>query len=150
VLLYVTQSPNFPVLYAIAYGAPAVMLIFLALRYRLGADGKPYWYPEGKLLTAITLYPCVLFLIAATVATTHPGRLQDLTRQAFEQFGDKFAGKLQDDEAEVFRNAIASASRIAPALVSYSWIFVAVLSMLGAQHILRQQKWNLRDSFSIQ
>jgi hypothetical protein len=148
-VLYLTQTSNFPVLYAIAYGIPAIMLTFLALRYRLDAGQKLHWYPEGKLLTAITLYPCALFLLFAWAATSHPGGLLDLTQQAFDKFATQFAAKLDEDQAEIFRQAMANAAKFAPALVAYTWILVAVLSMGGAQHILRRQKLNLRDSLSI-
>ncbi len=147
-LLYASEPPNFAVLYVIAYGVPAVSLIGLALRYRIGTDLKVRWYPEGRLLTAITFYPCILFLVAAAVASTHPGGLLDLTQTMFTQVGTQFAKQLPEDQATAFNSAIARAAKIAPALIGYTWIFVAIISMSGAQHILNKQKLNLRDSFS--
>jgi hypothetical protein len=147
--LYLTQPPNFAVLYAIAYGVPAVVLTGMAMRYRLGADGRPVWSSEGKILTAITLYPCLLFVTAAAAAATHPGGLLDITQQAFNQMGGQFAAKFDADQAEVFHRAMANAAKIAPALVAYTWIIVAILSLAGAQNILRQRQWNLRDDFSL-
>lgn len=148
-VLYATQPPNFAVLYAFAYGIPAIVLIGMALRYRIGPEQNVYWCPEGRLLTAITLYPCVLFLVAVAVATSHPGGLLDITQQAFNQVGDQLAKKFDADQALLFHRAINNAAKIAPALVSYTWILVAIVSLGGAQYILTQQKWNLRDRFSL-
>jgi uncharacterized protein YybS (DUF2232 family) len=137
------------VLYVIAYGVPAILLVGLSLRFRVGADQQAAWYPEGKILTAITLYPSALFLIAATVASSHEGGLLALSQEAFSKMGTEYASKFPPDQAEAFQHVIANAARIAPAMVSYIWIIVAIISLAGAQFILRQQKFNLRDSFAL-
>jgi uncharacterized protein YybS (DUF2232 family) len=158
VVLYLTHPNNFAVLYAIAYGIPAILLTGLALRYRLAQDDSVNWYPEGKLLTAITLYPCILFLTAAAVATTHPGGLLDIIQNAFDQIANQLIDTFRQTQADTFdeqhvealRSMIAGIAKIAPALLAYTWILVAILSIAGAHYILRQQKWNLRVTFSIQ
>jgi len=150
-LLLVLEPVNITFLYVFAYAVPAIGLSLLALRNRVGTDGKVSWFPEGKLLTAITIYPCILFLAAVGLASTHQGGLLDLTQQAFVKVGDHFAKQFDDaDKIDLFRKAMEQAAQIAPALVAYTWILVAIISLAGAQYVLRQQKWNLRAHFSLQ
>jgi len=40
---------------------PALMLCLLALRHRYDDAGTLYWYPAGRLITALVLYPLVVF-----------------------------------------------------------------------------------------
>ena len=89
------------------------------------------------------------FLIAVAMTSSHPGGLLDMTQQAFSQIGTALAKKFPDDQQEMFQAAIASAAKIAPTLVAYTWILIAIVSMAAAQNILRQRKWNLRDNFSL-
>jgi hypothetical protein len=148
--LYMTGPPNIAFFYVFAYAVPAMALTMMALRYRVGDDQKVYWYPESKLLMAVTLYPCALFLIAAIGSSGHEGGLLDLTRQALMPVSDRLAKQFGADEAELFHSAMESAVRIAPALLAYTWIIIAVISMGVAQIFLQQSKWNLRDNFSVQ
>lgn len=149
VTLFLTQSISFAVIYTLVFGIPAIVLTALALRYRIGLDQKLYWYPEGKLITAITLYPCFLFLVAVVATSTHPGGLLDITEKAFAQVGAALADKLPADQTELFNNTLNSFAKLAPALFAYTWILVALISIGGAQFILQKQKMNLRDGFSI-
>lgn len=148
--LYMSQPSNYAVLYAMLYAIPAVTLIRLALRHRTGENEKLYWYPEGKLLTSIVLYPCILFLFAAAAATTHPGGLLDLTMSALNQHATDFAAKFPDEDPEMFRRAVASASGLIPTFAAYLWIMLTVFTMAAAQRILKKQEWNLRENFSLQ
>lgn len=147
--LLVSQPANVAVRYLITYGIPTVILIALSLRYRMGTDQRVAWYPEGKILTAITLYPCILFLIAAAAAAHHEGGLLTLTQEQFIKSDIQHAFKMPDNQGELSPNIVAGLAMVTPTLMAYVWIMIAIFSMAGAQYILRQQKMNLRDGFSL-
>lgn len=150
VALALMQPAGLVVAYLLAFGIPAVTLIRMALRYRIGGDQVAYWYPEGNLLTLVTFYPCVLFIIASIIAAPHAGGLLSLTSETFNQHATDFAAQFPEDQPEAFHKAVAMISGIMPAFLSYFWILVAMMSIVGAQYVLRQRKLNLRDVFSFQ
>lgn len=147
--LYFSQPHNLAVLYAVGYGIPAVTLIRLALRSRVGENQQLFWYPEGKLFTAIILYPCVLFIFAAAVSSGHDGGLLDLTNVALNEHAKDFAARFPNEDPIIFQRAVEVASGVIPTFTSYMWIIVTIFSIAGAQKFLTKQKWNLRSDFSL-
>lgn len=148
-ILYFTPAHSFGVIYILLFAVPAASIIRLALRYRTGDDGKTHWYPDGKLLAGITLYPCALFLLSVAAAWSHEGGLMQMTRDAFNQHATEFAARFPNDQPEAFHYAVDVASTIVPAFASYMWILLTLFSVVGAQRILSRNKWNLRDNFSL-
>jgi hypothetical protein len=43
------------------YVLPVMLLCLLALRYRYDEHGKLFWYPAGRLVTALILYPLAVY-----------------------------------------------------------------------------------------
>jgi uncharacterized protein YybS (DUF2232 family) len=147
-ILLITQPSKIAFYYVFIFAVPAVVVCMLALRYRV-VNGQIFWYPESRLMTAITLYPCAIFIGLVALTSGHPGGLLGLTQQAFAQFSTEAAQHLGEDQADMFQTFIDQAAHVAPAMLSFAWIFVTLISLLGAQHILRKQKWTLREEFNI-
>ena len=148
-LYFTEEHANFSVLYIVIYGVPAMTLCRLALRYRMDDAQKVHWYPEGKFLTALTLYPCALFLLAVGAASSHPGGLLALTSEAMKEHTAQFAARFPETQPELFERAVDNAANFIPAFMAYFWIFVSIFSVGGAQYMLRQQKWSLRSDMRL-
>ncbi|NBO20348.1 MAG: hypothetical protein EBV03_14225, partial [Proteobacteria bacterium] len=84
-MLLFAATPTVVMVYAFIFVLPASGLAFLALRYRQGTDGKIYWYPEGYLLTTLTLYSCLLFLVLAASVTGQDGGLLGITTRLLNE-----------------------------------------------------------------
>ncbi len=141
---------NLSFVFVFLYAAPVAFLTMLALRYRTDTEGKIYWYPEGHLLTAIAVYPVLVFLALAAMASGHEGGLLDMTMAAFKTAAEGLIKKFPPERAPDVHAAIDTAARLAPALAGCAWFLVMTISMAVAQKILRQQDWALRDGFTLQ
>jgi hypothetical protein len=148
--LFALEPSNYGVIYIFIYGAPAMALIALALRYRLGDDKKMYWYPEGNLLTAMTVYPCLLFLFLAAISSGHEGGLLDLTTKLISDATEPMKAQMTADDAEQFSAMISKLVVFMPAMAGVSWILVMLIDLVFAQATLQKQGWNLRNGFAIQ
>ncbi|MBI1272745.1 MAG: DUF2232 domain-containing protein [Alphaproteobacteria bacterium] len=149
---------------------PAFLFSILALRYRRDESGNLYWYPSGRLLTALTLYPCVFF-VALTLANFGENKdtpyfamqpeaiervqqkLEEQTRQSLEA-GALTAGMSEEDKWQVEANMagtqaqmvelIKTVNRIAPGIAIASWCFQMLVYLFVAQKMLANQGWALR------
>lgn len=148
VLLF-TATPTVVMVYALLFVLPASGLVFLALRYRTGNDGKIYWYPEGYLLTALALYASLLFLGLAASVTGQEGGLLGITTHLLNEALPQITAQQKPEVAARIAEAIPQLARILPALVGCSWIFLMMISGFIGHIILRQQNWQLRDSFEL-
>ncbi|MDD5585464.1 MAG: DUF2232 domain-containing protein [Alphaproteobacteria bacterium] len=134
--------------YFIAFAFPAVVLTVLALRYKMGEDKKIYWYPEGYLLTVAVLYPCLVFLAAAGMASGQEGGLLGQTSQILQGAMGSYAQTMEPDMATNFKTMLEFLPRIVPAMLGCTWLVLMLASAFAAQSILKQQNWNLRGSFA--
>jgi len=154
-LLVATKTVNFAAYYAVVFGFPASALTFLALRRRDGPDGKTVWFPEGDLLTAMTLYPCVAFIAAEAAALSYKNGLLGMALDVMKTYADQLKTHPVDpthNDPRVLEQFIALLNVLAhmlPALIGCGWILVMLLSMFVSQITLRQQGWNLRPDFEI-
>jgi hypothetical protein len=147
--LYLVAPSNFAFVYTFVFAIPSIALTALALRYRIGADQKLYWYPEGYLLTAIAIYPCLFFLTVAGLMAGHEGGLLALTTEAFKTIADQFSKQLPADQAALVHAALQRLAKFAPAVVGCTWMVVTIIGMYIAQFLLQQHNWNLREKFSL-
>jgi hypothetical protein len=140
---------SFALTYVLIYAVPCLALIALALRYRVGADGNVYWYPEGHLLTAMTLYPCLFFICGAALASGHEGGLLGLTTQHLNEALEPMKSQMPGDTVVQLTAIMNIFTKFLPALLGTSWIFLALVSMVVAQVILQRQNWHLRTGFTL-
>ncbi len=147
--LYLTGPSNIAFVYALVFGVPAVALTAMSLRYRMDVEQKPHWYPEGNILTAVTIYPCAIFLGLVAMTYGYEGGLLKLTTEAFSQIGSQVSQQLEPEQVAMVQTALDRLARVAPAVVACAWMCVIIVSMVIAQSVLKQQQWNLRDAFAL-
>jgi hypothetical protein len=147
--LFSTFPSNYAILYFIVSACPSLVLTVLSLRHRIGADQKIYWYPEGHLLTATSLYPCALFLMAVMMTAGHQGGLLAMTTEIFNETADQVSKQFNPDQAVVIHMILERSAKIVPAVLGCSWMFLVIISLVLAQMLLNQQKWNIRADFSL-
>ena len=135
--------------YAVLDVLPVVVIVLLALRFRLGTDQQPYWYPEGYLLTAITLYPCLLFAAALLLSADQNNGLLGVTTAFFHASADgiKTQAGLPPDVADQFIPLLDILAKYVPAMLGTCWIFLMTLSLLVAHVALKGQGWTIRPTF---
>ncbi|MDP9127285.1 MAG: YybS family protein [Pseudomonadota bacterium] len=147
--LLLTAPSNYAVIYSLLFGFPAALLIVLALRHRMGADGKSYWYPEGNLLTATSLYPCALFLILNFMAVGHDGGLLGLTREFVNDAATALKARIPAEAAGDFAATMDFIIRFLPAITGAAWMVTMLLSVIVGQTVLQRQNWHLRSGFTM-
>lgn len=131
-------SPTLAVAYALINALPIAILTPLALRKRVS---------DGQLLTAIVVYPCAIFLLAAALAWGQEGGLLGLSQQVMETAINQVSQGLEPDAVAQLKIATAMLPQVFPSLVGFSWAFLILISALGAQSILQRQGWNRREPF---
>jgi hypothetical protein len=141
-------SPFLAGLYAVLFALPVAIFLSLALRHRAGNDGQLYWYPEGYLLTAIVLYPCLMFLSAAALASGQDGGLLGLSIQVSQTVFATLPEQSDPEKAAVYKTMMDALPQVLPGLFGYGWIFLMLVSALVGQTILKGQNWNLRPAFA--
>lgn len=144
--LYLTGSASFAFAYAVLNALPAGFLIALAMHHN-SADQKTGWFPEGHLLTAITLYPCLFFLLSVAVTAGQDGGLLGLTSHMMAGISGQIKGKVDADTAIRLNTTVNYITKILPAFLGCAWIFVIMTGLAVAQKSLSQQNWNLRPDF---
>jgi hypothetical protein len=147
-LLLVLPS-NFAFIYAFLFAIPAAGASALALRRGVVGADTINWFPEGFLLSAIVLYPCVIFfLIGAATMHIDGGFLGLTSRMLHDHFVDAIMKNRPElaPQAETLFNGMI---KFLPSIVGCVFILLTVISVFVGQTMLVQQKWNLRPSFRI-
>ena len=152
--LYLTGPSNFAFMYAFIFAVPTIVLTMLALRLRPDVEpvaGQPavQWFPEGRLLTALSIYPCLIFALLMGLLRGYPGGLLRLTTDAFKDVATQLMAQLPPADGDVIHAALDRLAQIAPALVGTTWICIFLVSMAVAQVVLQRQNWQLRPGFSL-
>jgi uncharacterized protein YybS (DUF2232 family) len=146
--LMLRDPSNYAVLYTLMYALPTIVIAALALHRTTGAKGEVRWLPEGYLLTIVAAYPCVLFLFLVGIASTHEGGLMALTQDAFARSVDSIK-KVNPEMGAQVHDSLPALARYLPSAFGTSWIFVTVFSLMIAQKVLQQHKWNIRSSLTL-
>jgi hypothetical protein len=135
--------------YAVSCALPALMITVLALHNRLGSDQKIHWFPEGRLVTAIALYPCVVFLVAVLATLHEEGGLLGATIRIFAKTAHEVADAYGPEMADQMTSMASSVAGYLPAFMGASWAFLALLSFYAARMCLGWFHLNLRETFSL-
>ncbi|MFQ5984628.1 MAG: DUF2232 domain-containing protein [Alphaproteobacteria bacterium] len=129
--------------YALFYGAPAVLLIRQALLSRTGQDGHTEWYPTGLLITVLIAYAAGLFLLAMVFLGGQGAGVEASVRDALAEGLERFMPERPEGE----RIAIAGAwSTLVPAMIVGSWVLMIAINGALAQGLLVRFGRNLRPS----
>ncbi len=148
--LFLTQPSNIAVIYIFTYALPAVVLIFLALRFRIGAMNKVFWYPEGSLFASALMFPCLIFLTFIGLTFSHEGGLLALSHQHLVEMMEPVKTKMSANMAVEFSAMLEKIVVFMPALIGILWALVTMGSIAVAQNVLQRQKLNIRDEFMLQ
>lgn len=148
-VLAVIVSPAVALVFSMIFAFPAAVLSALALRHRSGEDGRIYWYPEGYLLTALTLYPVMMFLVAMAATSGHDGGLLGMTKGALDAVTKQISVGIDAEQAAAIGALMGRIPPLLPALIGCSWLFLTLISAVAAQGGLRQQGWQIRPQFTL-
>lgn len=124
--------------FALAYGAPAVMAVWLVLRSRSEPDGTVVWYPIGPLVSWLAVYACGSFTLMALLGGDSG------VREAVAQIETIMTSVVpveQNPQVAVLVKVIAG---FFPAIVISSWLVMALVNLVLAQGALERFGHNLR------
>jgi len=149
VLLLALKSLYVAGIYVIVYGLPVVALSALAFRQAKVTGGKAM---ESTLLTAMTIYPCALFLGLATAMISQPGGLAAFTdRQMTNEFNAAVADYQSALDPAMLANITNALHRInfwLPATMGVLWIFMILFGVYVARWALRKKAWSQSPAFN--
>jgi hypothetical protein len=142
--LLAAKSLYVATIYVVVYAVPTLALGTLALR----RNAKP---TNGHMLTAMTVYPCAVFLLLFAVMQALPGGLAGYTdRQMAQQFNDAFKGYREMIDPEIFSdylNAVHHTNAYVPAIFGIAWIFVILFDLCVARWALKKWAWRQLPAF---
>lgn len=145
---------NITVLYIFLFGFPAVVLTAMAMRRRVGGDGKTYWYPVGYIAALLPVYASILFAIVAGLAHGEEEGLLGMSRHMLQALWDQpeRLDRLREAKIDpvIIKEGIEQLAFFIPAVCSAAWITVTLGGMMAAQRIVKAQGWNLRDGFDFE
>jgi hypothetical protein len=155
--LFIASPASYGIVYLILDALPALGLVWLAMRHRTTPDRQTVWTPEGPLLEALVMYPCLIFIGVILLTKDHNGGLLAMSQELFHGMTDqvtaKFAEKGQTITPDIqlqVQNYLDFFARIVPSVSMYAWLFSTALAMGIAQLIITQQGWALRPSFALE
>ena len=164
VTMVMTGSADSTTFYALFNAFPAALLVGLAMRYRTNDQKQVFWYPEGRLVAAFTLYPAALFTIAVIYAYVNGEengllgmslRALDNVMRAFSEQIKLASASVDQETAQTYANgleqintALPKLAYTLPSILGCSLSLFLMISGLIAHYVLGQQNWQLRDGFS--
>ena len=131
-------------LYAATDALLVLGLVRFALLNRTDAEGGTEWYPAGLLLTWLTLYCAVAFVVLALALGTGPDGLQAGISGYVDGFRQVVAGANRDNPA--LGSMFATLKRVFPFLVVTWWIIIMAANAVMAQKLLVRTGNALRPS----
>ncbi len=153
--LFATAPPEVATFYAIADSFPALVLVFIATRQRVTSIGR-FYLSEGAILSALVIYPCLIFIAAYAATMNTDGGLLKMTQDAFAGISTQATKMLSDNGQQVtpemtlkLTQYLDMVARMAPALGMCAWFFSTLIALVAAQSFLCQKQWNLRPAFSL-
>jgi hypothetical protein len=140
----VLSGSGFTVLaYALTVALPVVVTVRSAILVRTGEDGKPEWFPPGRLLVRQAGLAIAGLLAAAVLASGEPDGLEGVLRAALSELGRVLA---QADTGLDQELAIVWVSSIVPGLTGVSWLVMMAVNGLLAQGVLTRLKLAIRPT----
>lgn len=147
--LALLTPPPFALTFFLTFAAPVGIFGVFAHRSRKDPEGRTWWYPEGYLLTFLTLYPCAMFLVAFALTTGFDGGLLAACTSAMGELATQMSKGLSDDQIANVKLALEDVAHILPAMIGCSWISIMVVSAIIADVILKRRNATIRTSFSL-
>ena len=147
--LAVVQHPAYAIAYFGVATLPTMIITLLALRYRVNAEGKVFWYPEGLLITAISLYPVMAFLTGTGYFWNEEGGFLGTTTRMLNSAFEPMKEKASPDALLVIGNLAEKLAYFLPSVAGAMWILFTIFCLFIAQKALRNQGWNLRTGFTV-
>jgi hypothetical protein len=130
-------------LFLALFGAPAILIVWLALSSRTDARTHVEWYPPGKLLGWLSIIAATGFLAAALLASDAEGGLEGHIRRMLPQAIQLlFDGPLPEELAR----QIDQWAGLFPAMLATVWIGTTVLNAAVAQSVLARRGKAMRPS----
>lgn len=123
------------------YVLPVMLLCLLALRYRYDEQGTLFWYPAGRLVTALALYPIAVYgCFSAMIGgngvehSLHETILPQMnTLLASPEIAKNLAEAPSDDMARMITTGLVT---LLPGMMILSWIVSILVSGLWTQFTL--------------
>lgn len=132
------------VVFAIAYGAPALLVVRFALLNRTGEDGTTEWYPPGMLLAWITLFGIGTF--AAVAIFTGSG--SEGLRAGISGYVDTMRDLVVESgrSSTQIDQAFTAIKLIFPFIAVTWWMITIVVNGVLAQRMLERRRLSRRPS----
>lgn len=129
----------------IVYLCPVLLLCLLATRYRHDEKGHLYWYPTGRLLVLLVLYPVFVYMLVSFLAGA--GGIENVIRNGVTTvvdaaFLEEGAAQLNTPEMKLF--TVNKVTALLPMSIITGWIFAIVTTGLWTQIALAGNKMALR------
>ncbi len=152
-MMYFLDIQHMAVL-ALVFVLPALMLCLLALRYRQDDAGKVFWYPAGRLIMALVLYPIALLAILCLIFHD-PGlqkviasHLQPLVEQMMQypKLQQQFNVLMPPDKQtpEMIQGAVLQAAGTVPSVLMMIWLPFILINALWTHFVLLSNGHALR------
>ncbi len=123
-------------LFLAVFGAPAMLIVWLALSSRTDAKTHVEWYPVGNLLGWLSIIAAGAILAAALLASDAEGGLEGHIRRSLPQAIQLlFDGPLPEELAR----QIDQWAGLFPAMLATVWIGTTVLNAAVAQSVLARR-----------
>ena len=148
--LYFSEVNALTLVYGIFNALPAVILAALAMHSRADQKGQTQWCPEGFIITALALYPSLVFVICAGLTWDMDGGLQAMTATAMHTVVELIKDKADEATLVQINGMVDFFARYMPSMAGCTWMIIMMLCMVGAQKILAAVKLNKRSNFSLQ
>lgn len=140
---------NFADVYVTVYAVPAVLLTMIVFP-PTGNMKKNKTPVEGSLMTAVTLYPCLIFLTVFSAILYGGGDALTLTVQTLHGAFEPVRKDVDPETFAKFSSFLDQLAPLLPAILGSTWMFSMMGSVIIAQMALQQQGWSLRPNFSLQ
>ena len=124
--------------FALAYGVPATLAVWLALRSRAEPDGTVTWYPVGPLVSWLAVYACGSFALLALIGGDSG------VREAIAEIEKIMTSVVPVDQNPQVAVLVRLISEFFPAIVISSWLVMMLVNLVLAQGLLERFKRNLR------
>ncbi len=152
-MLYLLDIQHMAVL-ALVFVLPTLMLCLLALRYRQDEAGNVYWYPAGRLIMAMILYPIAVLAILSLIF--HDPGLQNVIASHLRPLIEKAMvdPKLQDQfnvflpidqrTPEILQQLVFRFASTVPTILVMIWLPFMLVNALWTHFVLLSNRHALR------
>lgn len=143
-IITIGAGTNAMLVLLIVFMCPILFICLLATRYRYDDAGNLFWYPTGRILTLLTLYPVCVYGLASLLAGT--GGIEAVVHNvAVEAVERMFKGESSAmNNPEMKSLAVNQLTAILPISVLIAWITSLSITGIWSQIALTGNKMALR------